>query len=77
MGFDLGFVFSFLGVVFLLSCGVAVLVKELVMNHNINDLSCVIPYLTFTQPATERNKNGNETQSSKYLSQYVILIALM
>lgn len=67
--------FSFVGVVFLLSCGVAVLVKELVMNHSINALSCVIPYLTFTQPpATERNKNGNETQSSKYLSQYIILV---
>lgn len=69
----MGFVFSFVGVV--LSCGVAVLVKEPVMNHSINALSCVIPFLTFTQPpATERNKNGNETQSSKYLSWYVILI---
>lgn len=43
--------------IFVLSCDIAVLVKELVMNHIINALLCVIPFLTFTQlPATERNK---------------------
>lgn len=69
----MGFVVGFMGL--FLSCGVAVLVKELVMNYSINALSCVIPHLTFTQlPATEINKNGNEPQSSKYKSWYVILI---
>lgn len=71
----MGFAFGFAGVVFFINCGVAVLVKEVVMNHSINGLSCVIPYLILTQlPATERNKNGNEPQSSKYISRYVILI---
>lgn len=63
-GFGSEVVFDCVGVVLFLSCGVAVLVEELVMNGGINAVSCVIPYLVFTQlPATERNKNGNESPS--------------
>lgn len=56
-GFGLEVVLGCVGVVFFLSCGVAVLVEELVTNHSINAVSCVIPCLIFTQlPATEGNK---------------------